>query len=260
MLAVRFRQLLPAPGEVAVEELLAGLQLSRRAGSDRPYTVVNFVASADGRASFHGRSGALGDEGDRAMFHGLRENVDAVLAGTNTLRVEGYGRILGREERRHRRLERGEPAEPLACVISRSGDVPLGIPLFAAEEARIALFAPREPPGLSACAARVDLHVLAPEELELPNILAILRRQHGIRSLLCEGGPALFGALLAERLVDELFVTLAPQLAGGGEGPPMITGPEPVSLTPVEITWLLEREGSLYLRYRIHQPEPVEPV
>ena len=58
---------------------------------------MNFISSADGRATFHGRSGQLGDDGDRAMFHGLREHVDAVLAGTRTIATESYGRILGKE-------------------------------------------------------------------------------------------------------------------------------------------------------------------
>src|SRR5689334_7850681 len=99
-MAVRFRQLLPDAGAVEVEDLLGSLDLAARAPDDRPLTVVNFVSSADGRATVKGRSGGLGDDGDRAMFHGLRERVDAVMAGTRTLRTESYGRILGRPERR----------------------------------------------------------------------------------------------------------------------------------------------------------------
>ena len=59
------------------------------------------------------------------------------------------------------------------------------------------------------------------------------------------------GALLGEQLVDELFVTLAPQLAGGGTAPTMATGaalPEPATL---RLVWALERHGSLYLRYAV---------
>ena len=125
-----FRQLLPEPGSWTLDTLLASLSFSVPIPADRPYTLVNFISSADGRAAFGGRSGSLGDDGDRAMFHGLREQVDAVLVGTGTLRTERYGRILGKPERRQRRLERDLPPEPIACVVTRTGNVPTDIALF----------------------------------------------------------------------------------------------------------------------------------
>ena len=137
-----FRQLLPEPAIVDVAELLASLDPAACAPVDRPYMLANFVASADGRATIGGRSGPLGDDGDRAMFHGLREQMDAVLAGTNTPRAERYGRILGKEERRARRVQRGLTPEPLTCVISRSGRVPTDIPLFGEPDARVVVFGP----------------------------------------------------------------------------------------------------------------------
>ena len=122
---MEFRQLLPERRQVEVEDLLASVhELADGAHADRPYTVANFVASADGRASVRGRSGLLGDDGDRAMFHGLRERVDAVLAGTTTMKLERYGRILGKAERRERRVQRGLTPEPLACMFSRSLPAP----------------------------------------------------------------------------------------------------------------------------------------
>src|ERR1700730_12308850 len=98
-----FRQLLPEPGPFDLQARLTALDLAARA-TNRPYTAASFVCSADGRANFGGRSGALGDDGDKAMFHGLREQVDAVLVGTGTLRAERYGRVLGEPERRDRRV------------------------------------------------------------------------------------------------------------------------------------------------------------
>ena len=63
--------------------------------------VANFIASADGRATFQGRSGrARRSTADRCLFHGLREQADAVFAGTRTLKIERYGRILRDAERR----------------------------------------------------------------------------------------------------------------------------------------------------------------
>jgi len=247
---MEFRQLLPEPASVVLDALMASLAPGQRASSDRPHTAVNFVSSADGRATFGGRSGPLGDDGDRAMFHGLREQFDAVMSGTGTLRTERYGRILGKAERRQRRLDRGQPAEPLACIVTRSGSVPGDIPLFAEPEARVIVFSPVEivDPGW---AAQVQVVRLDPGELTLTTVLRHLRSEHGIRSLLCEGGPTLFGALLHEGVADELFLTLAPQLTAGGQGPTVTSGPELSEPRSMQLRWLLERNESLYLRYAI---------
>jgi riboflavin-specific deaminase-like protein len=245
-----FRQLLPHPATVDVNALLATLTDGLALPADRPYTFVNFVESMDGRAAVHGRSSALGDDGDGATFHGLREQVDAVLVGTGTLRAENYGRILGTPERRERRLAAGRTAEPLACIVSRSGQVPRNIPLFAEPEARVIVFTPHEL-EMSGIAAQVEVVVLGPESLTFHAAARHLRAAHGIRTLLCEGGPTVFGALLAEGLVDELFLTLAPKLAGGGDEPAITSGPELPSPRELAIRWLLERNGSLYLRYSL---------
>ncbi|HSO98647.1 MAG TPA: dihydrofolate reductase family protein [Solirubrobacteraceae bacterium] len=244
---MQFRQLLPEARPVDELELLATLR-ERPAPVDRPYTAVNFVASADGHASFGGRSGALGDDGDRAMFHGLREQFDAVLAGTNTLRVERYGRILRSPERRARRAAAARRPEPLACIITRSGAVPEDLPLLAEPEARVALFTAAQPRD-GGWRAQVETVRLNAEELTLTRVLAELRSRFGVESLLCEGGPSLFSALLHEGLVDELFLTLAPQLTGGGPGPPLSTGPELAAPRTLRLLWVLERDDSLYLRY-----------
>jgi riboflavin biosynthesis pyrimidine reductase len=249
---VQFRQLLPEAATVEVEHLLGSLEFAARAPEDRPLTMVNFVASADGRATVKGRSGGLGDDGDRAMFHGLRERVDAVLAGTRTLRTEGYGRILAKAERRQRRVELGLAPEPLACIVTRSGDVPTEIDLFAEPEARILVFSPIQP-DLGGSRAEVRTVEVDPAQPIMTAVLRHLRVDFGVRSVLCEGGPTLFGALLSEQVVDELFLTLAPSLTGGGNGPTITTGaelPEPAAL---RIEWALEREGALYLRYALRQ-------
>jgi riboflavin biosynthesis pyrimidine reductase len=247
---MEFRRLLPEPATVDVQALLGSLHLANRAPSDRPYTIANFVTSADGRATFGGRSGALGDDGDRAVFHGLREQVDAVLAGTVTMRTERYGRILGNAESRERRADRGLCPEPLACVVTRSGEIPIDIPLFAEPDARIVVFSPTGI-DLAGAAAEVEVVLLDPAELTLTSALRRLRADHGIRTLLCEGGPTMFGALVREGAVDELFLTLAPKLAGGGRGPTISSGPELPAPAALELRWLLERCGTLYLRYAL---------
>lgn len=245
---MEFRQLLPEPATVEVAALLASMQLEAKASDERPYTIANFISSADGRATFQGRSGPLGDPADRKLFHGLREQVDAVFAGTTTLRVERYGRLARDPERRTRRERQGRSPEPLACVVTRSGDVPTEAPLFAEAEARIVVFTPVAV-DLDGCAAHVEVVRLDPGELTLTTVARRLRSDFGVRSLLCEGGPTVFGALLQEHLVDELFLTIAPKLTGGGTSPTITTGPELPEPEPLEIIWALEHAGALYMRY-----------
>jgi riboflavin biosynthesis pyrimidine reductase len=245
---LEFRQLLPEPATIEIEALLATLGPGDGASADRPYTLVNFVASVDGRATLSGRSGGLGDDGDRAVFHGLREQVDAVLAGTVTLRTERYGRIIASPERRERRVERGRRDEPIACVLTRSGELPTEIPLFGEPTARIVVFSPT-PIDTESCAAKVDVVQIDPGELTVTTALRRLRADYDVKSLLCEGGPTLFGALLHEGVADELFLTLAPKLTGGGTGPTISSGPELANPSQLRLRWLLERNEALYLRY-----------
>jgi riboflavin biosynthesis pyrimidine reductase len=82
--------------------------------------------------------------------------------------------------------------------------------------------------------------------VDLPALLRSLREE-GVRALLCEGGPTLHGALQALDLVDDLFLTIAPKLSGGGA--PRILEGELGGVVPLELAWLLEQDGELLARY-----------
>ncbi|HSR94102.1 MAG TPA: dihydrofolate reductase family protein [Solirubrobacterales bacterium] len=84
------------------------------------------------------------------------------------------------------------------------------------------------------------------QKADLP---ALLRSLHGegVRALLCEGGPTLHGALQAAGLVDDLFLTIAPKLVGGGA--PRILEGDLGGIEPLDLAWLLEDDGELFARY-----------
>jgi riboflavin biosynthesis pyrimidine reductase len=250
---VTYRQLLPGGADTDADAFLSALTLRHESRDiQRPYTIVNFVASVDGRATIDGRSRKLGDAGDRELFRALRERADAVLVGTGTLAAESYGRMLVQAERRERRTAAGRPPEPLVATISRSVSVPLGIPLFQEPEAHVVVFSPMPPvmSTLTKLAARLDHRPLQfGHQSRLRPIVESLAHDYDVRVLLCEGGPKLFGALLRERLVDELFLTLAPKLVGGASGPAVVSGPPPEVPVAVTLASALERDGSLFLRY-----------
>jgi riboflavin biosynthesis pyrimidine reductase len=214
---MQFRRAVPPGPAISPEDLYTGLALEDHAGPDRPYVVSNFVSSADGKATVSGRTAALGGEGDRKVFHLLRTQADAILAGTGTLRIERYGPLIRSAEMVRIRAREGRQAQPLAVVVSRSGDVPFEIPLFADPGSRVALYAPAGTRVPGDCAAHVTVHELGETERPAGDVLRSLRQDHEVRSLLCEGGPILFDAMLAEDVVDELFLTLAPALVGGQE-------------------------------------------
>ncbi len=256
-------RLLPPGGPAIAEEIVEELGLRDRgdAAARRPYVMLNMVSSVDGRASIHGRSGALGNRGDRELFHGLRGAVDAVMAGAGTVRTERYGRIVPDQARRRLRLERGLSEEPLACIVSGRLSLPPDIPLLADPAARVVIVTPSAA-SLPESAAHVDyLRVGRDGQLDLPLALAELRERFAVRTLLCEGGPHLNSQLLLAGLVDELFLSLAPKLAGGqdvngGEALRILAGAELGE--PVELTLLgaLESESHLFLRYAVCASAP----
>jgi riboflavin biosynthesis pyrimidine reductase len=244
---MRYRRLLPDPAEVEADDQLTGLRLAELASSHRPWVVANFVVSLDGRAAFNGRSGPLGGDGDLEMFHRLRTQVDAVLAGTVTVATETYGRLAKQPERRAQREADGLEADPALILVSRTGRLPMAAPLFAEPAQRVVAYVGGEI-AVPDVAADLAVHVLEP--VDFRGALAHARAEHGIRSVLCEGGPTVLSALVRERVIDELFLTIAPVVVGGGDEPAITNGPELPELAGLAPVWVLEREGALFLRYR----------
>jgi riboflavin biosynthesis pyrimidine reductase len=246
---MRFQRAIPAGPPDSPENLFTGLQLEQGASSDRPYVVCNFVSSSDGKATASGRTAQLGGDGDRVAFHLLRTQVDAVLVGTGTLRVERYGALVRQPHLAEIRQAEGRAAQPLAAIVSRSGNVPFEIPLFSAPGSRIALYGPKAL-AVPSCPAEVITHELPPGGSEMAAALRSLRQDHDVRSLLFEGGPTLFNSMLADGLVDELFLTLAPTIVGGGELGITAGAALPAPL-PLQLVWSMEHDGTLFLRYRL---------
>jgi riboflavin biosynthesis pyrimidine reductase len=241
-----FARLAP-DGERAAHEWLAEIDPRGRAPADRPFLFLNMVASADGRAALGGRTAPLGSAADTLLLTELRALADAVLLGTGTIRAEGYDRLVRHPERVARRVAAGLPETPLAVLITRSLDVPWDAGLFAAPDQPVLVYAPE---GAAAPAVAAPVELVPLPDVSPPAMLADLRRR-GIRALLCEGGPTLNRALLACDAVDELFLTLAPLLAGNAVAPRILEGGGLAAPIRLELAWTLSHDDELYLRYLI---------
>lgn len=218
----------------------------------RPLIACNMVMSLDGKVTAGGRlePGSIGSTFDLHTMHMIRSHFDAVLSGGNTVRQHPF--YLGVPTELERiRLERGLAFQPLSIVLTGSGRVDAQTPLFTQ--------APRPPIIITSRAgaaslpgelkAKAEVEIL--EEAAPANIAALLYAKHGVRRLLVEGGPSVNYQFMQARLLDELFITLAPKLIGLrtdftlAMGDDLLPQPEQAELLSIH-----QHGQELFLRYR----------
>ncbi len=244
----QLRRLLPAPARLTADDLMAELHFADSAPPDRPYIAANMVSTADGRASVAGRTAPISSVADRQLFHALRTTVDAVMVGAGTIRAERYGRIVPDAARRELRAARELEPDALAIVVSASLNVPVDVPLLQDASSRV-VFVTASDAQLEGCAAHVQY--LRSSPVDTAAALARLRADYGVRSILCEGGPSLNASLLAGGLIDELFLTTVPKLAGGAGSLSIMDDAPLADPQALELLWLLECDGGLFARYAL---------
>jgi riboflavin biosynthesis pyrimidine reductase len=247
------------------------------AGKSRPYVIGNFVSTLDGVVSFAvpGKAGGGDISGfnsaDRFIMGLLRASADAVMVGAATLEevskshlfvAESIYRSAAGAYAHYRREILRKPQNPLTVIVSGKGNVDLRRAVFQTPGVRAVILTTEEgkvrlnnagPQSLLSTEVRVI--PATGSRLAAGLLLELLQREYGVRLLLHEGGPALFGAFVAEGLVDEFFLTVAPQLAGRNpesRRPGMISG---IEFLPGDAPWLelvsVKQCGDhLYLRYR----------
>jgi riboflavin-specific deaminase-like protein len=248
---VALRRLLPDGAELTADELVDELRPWELATAQRPHVAVNMVHTIDGRATVEGRTAPISSVADRQLFHALRTRVDAVMVGAGTLRVERYGRLVRDEARREQRRRAGLQPDPLAIVVSGSLDLPADLPLLQDPDSRV-LIITASARSIQGVVADVQyMRFEAAGAVDLGAALGRLRADNRVRSVLCEGGPHLNASLIAAGLIDELFLTTYPQLAGG-EGALSIMDDAPLR-APVALSLLslCEHAGELFARYAL---------
>jgi riboflavin biosynthesis pyrimidine reductase len=241
----RFRVLHPGAGAVETVQAAGALAGWRESREPAPGVTLNFIASADGRIAVAGRSAPLGGAADRALFHALRAQSDAVLVGAGTVRDERYGPLVKPASVRQARRRAGLREQPVALVASSSLELDPELPLLADPESHVVVLTASDG-ELAPCAAHVEYE----RGPAVAHSLAAARARLGLRVVLCEGGPALAGSLAAAGLVDELFLTLSPMIVGDRAGSPtMLRGAGPAEPLAMRLAMLLESDGLLFARY-----------
>jgi riboflavin biosynthesis pyrimidine reductase len=243
----------------------------------RPLVIANFVSTLDGVASYkiEGKSGGSTISGsnpaDKFIMGLLRASADAVMVGAGTLHDVSAESLWTPEyaypdaksfyaEYRVKALQK--PEYPLLVIISGSGQLELDRAVFRTPAMRTVVItssAGRDELRRRGTASpgSVEVHALdsSSGSIAPQAILQLLHSQLGVKKLLHEGGPTLFGQFLAANLVDELFLTLSPQIAGrqgDGPRPSVVQGVEfaPDAAPRFQTLSVKERGAFLYLRYR----------
>ncbi len=275
-----FHQSLAGASSLPMPPTLQSLygELGFPAPAGRPYVIGNFVSTLDGVVSLGlpGKSGGGEISGfnqhDRALMGLLRAAAGAVVVGAGTLRA--VPRHIWTAEHVFPELRAafqalpfslGLAPTPLNVILSGSGQLDLAAPVFAAGEVRVLVVTTgagaarlgdqRLPAGVTVRAAKgaQDGHISAGAVLaEIADCLGSASPR-----VLLEGGPRVMGDFFAEQKLDELFLTLAPQVAGRAEGglaerPGLVAGR---LLAPDQPVWgslaSVHQAGShLFLRYQ----------
>lgn len=237
----------------------------------RPYVAGNFVTTLDGVVSLNlpGQSGGGQISGFNAHDHMvmglLRAVADVVIVGAGTLRTASkhlwtaahiYPALA--EQYAQLRMSLGKSEPPLNVVITARGEIDMKLRVFQSGEVPVLIVTTaqgaqriyeQDPPAT----VRIEA-VQGAGALSARAILAVVDRVRPSELILTEGGPQLIGDFFAEHCLDELFLTLAPQVAGRddlSERPGLIAGKLFAPSHPVWGTLIGVKQGGshLFLRY-----------
>lgn len=249
---------------------------------DRPTIVANFVESLDGVVALGtGPRGGGSDisgasRADRFVMGLLRTLADGVVVGAGTMRsaprhewtpggiAPGWAGDFAAW-----REALGLAGQPTILVVTSTGDLPEGHPALAREDVPVVIATTaRGADRLTGlverltgsgrltgdATRRVRVEVLADSGSVSPQAIAAVLGRLGIRLAVCEGGPHLLAGLLEGGCVDELFLTVAPQVLGRGPGAARLGLAEGRAWPPGEAAWgellsVRRSRSHLFLRY-----------
>jgi riboflavin biosynthesis pyrimidine reductase len=218
----------------------------------RGYVRANMITTLDGSArDAAGSSRGISGPADQAVLGVLRALADVVVVGARTARAEDYRPLPARPAFAERRAAAGQaPAAPVA-VVTASGDLDPGSPLWAPGAASLVITCKAAPLARLRALAGDERVVLAGEDRVDPVRAVAALADRGLRRVLVEGGPTLLGAVAAAGVLDELCLTWSP-LVVGGDGPRIAHG-GPAELR-LRAAHLLESGGLLLGRWTVVPP------
>ncbi|HJQ63342.1 MAG TPA: dihydrofolate reductase family protein, partial [Burkholderiales bacterium] len=193
---------------------------------------------------------------DKRVFDILRRLCDVVLDGAGTLRAEGYGAMRLDAESVQWRRASGLTEQPVFAIVSGRLDLDAASTVFTEAPVRpIVITVGASPRTNKAALSRVaDVLECGEARLDARVMLAEFAKR-GLRQVLSEGGPTLFGTLLEADCVDELCLTISPLIEAGNA--PRIAAGTLQRARRMALHHVLVSDSSLLLKYRRTSVESV---
>jgi len=214
---------------------------------------ANMVATADGAASLNGLTQGISFDTDRRVFALLRTLCDVILVGASTVREEKYKPARPQELWSH--LREGRPPTPPIAVVTGRLDLDPGGPLITAAPAyaRTIVITTASAPAArrDQLGRHAEIIIAGQDTVDLRTAVDALA-ERGHRRMLAEGGPHLLAQLVEAGLLDELCLTIGPQMAGPGADRIVAgagTGSGFSGPLPLRLAHVLEDQGFLLCRY-----------
>jgi riboflavin-specific deaminase-like protein len=193
-----------------------------------PFVLVNMAMTADGKiATANRRVSSFTSARDYEHLLELRATADAVLAGARTVDSASINLGPGPAKYRRQRLKDGLAEYNLRVIVSRSGSVNPCAKVFSHRFSPIIILTTScaNPGRLKQLRAVADVvKICGRKEINFRAAFRWLRRQWGVKRLLCEGGGELNDAVFRAGLVDELHLTVSPKIFGGRRAPTIAEG------------------------------------
>jgi riboflavin-specific deaminase-like protein len=193
----------------------------RRSRISRPFVAATFAMTVDGKITTRNFSPVdFTSREDKLHLFRQRALADAVLIGHTSLKRDNV-RLGLPAELQQARIKRKQTPAPLRVIVSNKGKIDSRLRIFQSASSPILVFSTTRMPRKTQAALgeKATLHLAESDDVDLAEMLRILRSQYHVRTVACEGGPTLFRSLLERGLVDQLNLTIAPYMFGGARAP-----------------------------------------
>ena len=216
-------------------------------------TFLNMVMTLDGKITTRDGSGPkFASQADQERMMQLRSEADAIIIGARTAIDDNPTFDLPEKYRRSRK--NGLASNPIKAVISGRGSIPSTLKMFTSNDSQAVVFTTDQINSgqYNSLHKVADVQLVGKLEVDFTQIAKILVKEYNVKQLLIEGGGQVNFAAFQADIVDEVFLTLSPKIAGGNiqtivEG----TGFDFNNLIELELLNHQKVSSEIFLHYRV---------